>query len=181
MMVCMVQNFINCHQHLDFLKANEGQIPPKVLGDLLYQISGLQLPLDEHWPEICKHVKTIISEYTRAVTPDLVHVARCMAELGETNQEFWDIIETKLIKEGMCRYVSEHEAAELLWGLCKVGRGSDELWKRLENEVSRHYLSLETDHLTEAIYALEVSGKGDKNIVLKLKSRLKATELTLAA
>jgi hypothetical protein len=62
-----------------------------------------------------------------------------------------------------------------------VGKGSDELWKKLEKEVSKFYLSLEPKELQEAIYGLEVSGKGDKNTILKLKSRLRATELTLSA
>ena len=179
MMVGMVVNFVNCRQHLDFLKTNEGQIPPKVIGDMLNQIASLQLPLDEHWPEICKHVKAIIEEYGRLAITDLFRVTRSIAELGEANKEFWDLIEKKLVQDGLSRYLSESEAAQLMWGLCKVGRGSDELWKRLENEVSRHYLSLDHYDLNEAIYALEVSGKGDKNIILKLKSRLKAAELAL--
>ena len=178
-MIWMVPNFINCREHLDFLKTNEGQIPPKVIGDALASIANLQLPLDEYWPEICEHVKSIIKEYGRNAKSDLIRVARHIAELGEANQEFWDLIEKKLMKDGLVRYLSETEAAQLLWGLCKVNRGSDELWKRLENEVSRYYVSLENEELGEAIYALEVSGKGDKNVVQKLKSRLKANELAL--
>lgn len=181
MMIGMVPNFLNCHEHLEFLKANEGQIPPAVLCRLMLQITENNLLLDEHWPDICKHVKSIILEYSRAVTTDLCTVARCMGDLGEANAEFWEIIENKLIKEGQCRYLSESEAAGLMLALCKVGKGSDELWKRLETEVSKFYLSLDNEELSEAIYALEVSGKGDKFTIMKLKSRLKATELIVAA
>ena len=180
-MVEMVPNFITLSQHLDFLKTNENQIPPKVIGDLLNQISVLEIPLDEHWPEICKIVKTIIKDYDRAAIYELYVVTRCIAEVGEANQEFWDMIEHKMMNEGLCRYLTESQAAGLLWSLCKVGKGSDELWKKLEKEVSKFYLSLEPKELQEAIYGLEVSGKGDKNTILKLKSRLRATELTLSA
>jgi len=179
MMVSMVANFINCRQHLDFLKTNDGQIPPKVLADQLNYISRFNLDLDEHWPEICKHVKVIIEDYGRLVIPDFSRIIRSVAELGETNQEFWDLIEAKLVKDNLVRYLSESEAAKIMWGLCKVGKGSDELWKKLEKEVANHYLALEKEDLAEAIYALEVSGKGDKNVIFKLKSRMKATELAL--
>jgi hypothetical protein len=102
-----------------------------------------------------------------------------MGEVGEGNQEFWDLIEKKFMKDGLVRYLNETEAAKLLWAMSKVGRGSDALWKRLENEVARHYVTMETEDLNEAIYALEVSGKGDPNVVLKLKSRVQANELAL--
>jgi hypothetical protein len=178
-MIWMVPNFINCRQSLDFLKTNEGQIPPKVIGDMLASMANLQIPLDEHWPEICKHVKSIIEEYPRNFKSDLVRVARHVADLGEANAEFWELIEKKLMTEGLVRYLSEAEAAQLLWGLCKVNRGSDALWKRLENEVARYYVSMENDDLGEAIFALEVSGKGDRAVIQKLKSRLQANELAL--
>jgi hypothetical protein len=178
-MVMMVNNFINCRQHLEFLKLNQDQVTPKILGDQLSQISGLELPLDEHWPEICKIVKEIIAEYNREAITDLFRIVRCVGELGERNQEFWELVETKLLKQGLCRYLNESEAAQTLWALCNVNRGSDELWKRLEKEVSTYYLSLEKDDLQDAIHALEVSGKGDENVILKLKSRLRAAELSL--
>ena len=98
-MVEMVPNFITLSQHLDFLKTNENQIPPKVIGDLLNQISVLEIPLDEHWPEICKIVKTIIKDYDRAAIYELYVVTRCIAEVGEANQEFWDMIEHKMMNE----------------------------------------------------------------------------------
>lgn len=179
MMSGMVTNFVNCRQHLEFLKTNEGQIPPKIVGDLMCAIAGLQLPLDEHWPEICRHVKEIVAEYNRHTITDLYRVMRHMAELGEANKEFWDLMETKLMKEGLVRYLSESEAAGLLWGLCKVNRGSDELWKRLEKEVSRYYVSLEAEQLKDAIYGLEVSGKGEKEVIDVLKNELKVQELAL--
>ncbi|OMJ85531.1 hypothetical protein SteCoe_13148 [Stentor coeruleus] len=179
MMVSMVPNFINCRQHLDFLNTNEGQIPPKVLGDMMTQIAGFELDLDEYWPDICKHVKKIIFDYDRHVITELYRVTRAMGQVGEGNQEFWDLIEKKFMKDGLVRYLNEAEAAKLLWAMCKVGRGSDALWKRLENEVARHYVTMETEDLNEAIYALEVSGKGDPNVVLKLKSRVQANELAL--
>jgi hypothetical protein len=179
MMVSMVPNFINCQQSLEFLQVNEGQIPPKVIGDVLLTICSLQLPLDEHWPEICKHVKTIIAEYNRHVITDLFRVTRYMAEIGETNQEFWDLIEKKLMGEGLVRYLSEKEAAQLLWGLCRVNQGSEQLWKRLENEVARHHFSLDYDDVREAIYGLEVSGKGSKEVIATLKGHLKEHELSL--
>ena len=179
MMVNMVTNFINCRQHLDFLQTNEGQIPPKVIGDLMESIAGLQLPLDENWPEICKHVKEIVAEYNRYTITDLYRVIRNMAELGEANQEFWNLVEEKLMGEGLVRYLSEKEAAGLLWGLCRVNRGSEELWKRLENEVARHYVSLEAEDVKDAIYGLEVSGKGNKDVIGLLKGQLRAHELAL--
>lgn len=169
-------SLINCKQHKEFLHLNEHQLVPFVLCKSLTVIAGNEIPLDEHWPEIVMLVKRQIKTYDRHVIHFLFQIGKFMAEVGEANDEFWEIMESKLVDENLCRYLNEDQAAKLMHGLCKIGKGSDELWRRLEREVSMHFLAMKPDNLKEAIEALEISSKGSKETIEKLRNYLEETQ-----
>ena len=167
-----IPNLINCKQHKEFLTVNEDQLPPAFICASLNQMTTLGIQLDENWPEICQLVKRNLKTFDMYAIRHIYKVARCMALLGETNEELWEIVEDKLVKQGLSRYLTEQQAARLMYGLYKVGKGTDELWKRLEAEVHRHADAMKTSDLKEAVEALEVTGRGSKATIEKLKTRL---------
>lgn len=169
-MTFAVPNLINCRRHKEFLYANEDQLPPQVLAHSLGVIASLKIPLDEHWPDICVLVKRQIKSYDRNVAKQLFKIAGYMAMLGETNQEFWDIVDQKFVKEDLYRYLAEGECATLLRGLSEIGVGSNQLWDRLEGQVRKHYLELEKDELNDAIDALQITGRGSPETLKVLMS-----------
>ncbi|CAG9311704.1 unnamed protein product [Blepharisma stoltei] len=178
-MIWEIPSLINLKQHKEFLLANEHQLPPHIIAFDLGTIAYLDCPRDEHWPEIVQLLKRHIKTFDRNVANMLGLIGKSMGDLEEANEEFWEIMETKLVKENLSRYLTEADAANLMLSLYKVGRGSDELWQRLENEVSMHYLALKPELLKTAIFALEVSSKGKKETIEKLKGYLDECEQQL--
>ena len=58
------------------------------------------------------------------------------------DNELWESIESKLIDEGLLRYFSIHESAEILFFFANCGRGSDELHEQLEKNFIKHRKAL---------------------------------------
>ena len=54
------------------------------------------------------------------------------------DNELWESLESKLIDEGLLRYFSIHQQAEVLWFFANCGRGSDELHEQLEKNFIKH-------------------------------------------
>ena len=58
------------------------------------------------------------------------------------DNEFWATVETKLVDEGLHRYLDLEQMAEMLNYLADVGRGSDELIDIIEKTMIKHRKAL---------------------------------------
>jgi O-methyltransferase involved in polyketide biosynthesis len=88
----------------------------------------------------------------------------------------WEIVETKLVTEGLVRYLSESQCANLIYALAVVGKGSDALFEKLDAEVRLHYLAMETEDLEAAMEGLELSGRGNAKTFETLSQRLREAQ-----
>ena len=168
-----VPTLVDCKAHRDFLVVNETQIPPSIVSYSLEYFLRHRLLLDEHWPEICMLVKRQLKTYDRHVAPHVFRVAQYMSLLGEKNQELWDIVETKLVKEGLIRYLTEVQCVILLRNFAEAGLGSDALIAKLTQEVELHARELPPKMLKSAIEAFEISGRGSPKTLQLLTAQLK--------
>ena len=169
----IVPTLIDCKAHRDFLVSNEMQLPPSIISYSLDCMVMMNLLLDSHWPDICMLVKRQLKTYDRHVAPHVFNVAAAMARLGEKNKEMWEIIESKLLKEGLVRYLTEGQCARLMQALAVAGQGSDELHTRLLDEVKLHFQELNELELKLALQALEITGKADAITMETLSEGLK--------
>jgi len=150
---------INVRQHRDFLLANETQLTPLILSASLSSIDYYELPLDEHWPDVVKLVKRTITNYDYHAIRGIYKAARHLGMLGERNDEFWEIIETKLVKENLHRYLTEWQCCRLMRALAEVGKGSPELWSKLERQVVLFRHLLEAEDIEEVIETGKLTSK----------------------
>lgn len=81
----------------------------------------------EFWNVILPRVKEQVATLDRQCTPSMLHVIQGAGEMQLQDNELWEALESKLIDEGLLRYFSIHEQAEVLWYFANCGRGSDEL------------------------------------------------------
>merc|ERR1719218_559949 len=58
------------------------------------------------------------------------------------DNELWEALESKLVDEGLLRYFSLDETAEILYYFARCGRGSDELISTIENYFIKHRKAL---------------------------------------
>jgi hypothetical protein len=54
------------------------------------------------------------------------------------DNEFWETVEQKLVDEGLHRYLTLEQHAELVNSLARVGRGSDDLIDTIEKTIIKH-------------------------------------------
>lgn len=174
----IVPTLIDCKAHRDFLVSNEDQVPPNIISYSLDCMVRRNLLLDNYWPDICMLVKRQLKTYDRHVAPHVYRVASAMAQLGEKNQELWQLIEDKLLKEALVRYLSESQCAELLSVLATAEIGSDQLHSRLLDEVKLHCLELSAAQIKMVLAALEITGKGDAATIHALQEGIKQVAIS---
>jgi len=54
------------------------------------------------------------------------------------DNEFWELVEQKLVDEGLHRYFELDQLVKILVNLANVGRGSDELIEIIEKTLIKH-------------------------------------------
>ena len=54
------------------------------------------------------------------------------------DNEFWEIVEQKLVDEGLLRYLYLEQISTLILSLSQVGRGSDDLIESIEKYLIKH-------------------------------------------
>lgn len=154
------KKLINVEQHKQFLEDNKEFITPGLLCQQLSCIASLGLLLDEHWPPIVQHIKEDMATWDRHCPVEFYRVGRYLGLMKEVNEEFWTQFETKLLDEGLMRYMTEWQCAGLLRALATAGKGSPELFEKLESYVRKHAMALDENDVAEMVEALEISGRG---------------------
>lgn len=170
-------NLIDIKGHKELLLQNEDLLTPTILSASLSNIHYYELPLDEHWPEVVQLVKRKIANYDYQAIRGIYKAARHLGMLGESNDEFWEIIETKLIKENLHRYLTEWQCARLMRALAEVGKGSPELWTALERQVKLFNQYLEPDDIEEVIEASQISNKVTDECLAAIKEAPRFAEV----
>ena len=66
------------------------------------------------------------------------------------DNEFWEIIEQKLVDERLYRYFTLEQLTDTLVRLANVGRGSDELIDAVEKTLIKHRKALTPDIISTA-------------------------------
>ena len=73
------------------------------------------------------------------------------------DNELWESLESKLVDEGLLRYFTIGETADILYYFARCGRGSDKLHEALEGVFIKHrkHLALHADtlHVVKAGYS----------------------------
>lgn len=96
----------------------------------------------EYWNVIVPRVKEQVPYLDRQCTQALMMIITGAGEAQLQDNELWEALESKLVDEGLLRYFSLHESAEILFYFARCGRGSDELIDSLEKNFIKHRKAL---------------------------------------
>ena len=87
-------------------------------------------------------VKKQIATLDRNCTKSLYHFIEGASSMTLQDNEFWELIEQKLVDEGLHRYFRLDQLSEVLNYLANVGRGSDEMLEIIEKTLIKHRKAL---------------------------------------
>lgn len=78
------------------------------------------------------------------------------------DNEFWEIVEQKLVDEGLHRYYNLDELSEILCALGRVGRGSDDMVEIIEKTFIKHRKGLTERTIANAKIGFASVNKGSE-------------------
>ena len=78
------------------------------------------------------------------------------------DNEFWGLVEKKIVDEGLWRYFDLLQSAKLLSSLARVGRASDEMVELLEKHFITHRKGLTTEIISIAYEGFQRINKGSE-------------------
>lgn len=108
-----------------------------------WMIGKNQLERNEgFWEVILPMVKKQIATLDRNCTKSLYHFIEGASSMTLQDNEFWELIEQKLVDEGLHRYFRLDQLSEVLNYLANVGRGSDEMLEIIEKTLIKHRKAL---------------------------------------
>jgi len=90
------------------------------------------------WDVVLPRVKEQVPTLDRECTQSLSQIIRGAGEMQLQDNELWESLESKLVDEGLLRYFTISETADILYYFAKCGRGSDKLHESLEGVFIKH-------------------------------------------
>ena len=104
----------------------------------------------DFWNIILPRVKTQMATLDRNCMKALYHFIEGASAMTLQDNEFWALVDQKLVDEGLHRYLQLDQLTEVLCYLANVGRGSDELIDTIEKTLIKHRKSLTKDVIENA-------------------------------
>ena len=114
------------------------------------------------WKTIIPMVKKQMSTLDRTTVRALMMAIRGAASMRLQDNELWEIVEQKLVDEGLHRYLSLEETADLVFYLSKVGRGSDDMIELIEKTMIKHRKGLTQETIAVAKEGFAKINKGSE-------------------
>lgn len=114
------------------------------------------------WEVIFPAVKKQIATLDRNCTRSLFHFIEGASLLKIQDNEFWELVEQKLVDERLHRYFALDKLTEVLVLLAEVGRGSDELIDVVEKTLIKHRLAITPEIADSAREGFRLINKGSE-------------------
>ena len=131
-------------------------------------MNGLEKSPD-FWNYIIPLVKKSISTLDRQTVKPLLQAIEGASAMYLQDNEFWEIVEQKLVDEGLYRYYSLEHLGELVNMLGRVGRGSDDMMELIEKTFIKHRKGLRPSVVKNAQQGFEKLNKGSEILHRVLK------------
>ena len=116
----------------------------------------------DFWNRIVPLVKQQLQGLDRETVPSLFKASEGAAGMYLQDNEFWEIVEQKLVDEGLHRYFTLEQSAQLLCQLARVGRGSDDMVELIEKTFIKHRKGLTPEVIEIAQQGFRKINKGSE-------------------
>lgn len=116
----------------------------------------------EFWSIIVPTVKQQLKTLDRNCTRSLYNFIDGAAGMGLQDNEFWELVEQKLVDERLYRYFTLENLTNVLVFMAHVGRGSDEFIDTVEKTLIKHRKALTTDIILNAKVGFSKLNKGSE-------------------
>ena len=116
----------------------------------------------DFWELIIPTVKKQIETLDRQTCPALLMAIRAASVMYLHDNEFWGLVDDKLVNEGLYRYFELKDLATVLYCLAHVGRGSDEIVELIEKTFIKHRKGLTPDVIATAREGFNMLNKGSE-------------------
>ena len=123
--------------------------------------NGLERTPD-FWNIIVPMVKKQMSTLDRNTVKPLLMAIEGAAAMFLQDNEFWEIVEQKLVDEGLHRYYSLEQLSKILLNLGRVGRGSDDMVEIIEKTFIKHRKGLTPATIENAKLGFASVNKGSE-------------------
>ena len=133
----------------------------------------------EFWDEILPLVKKQLAGLDRQTCPALGMAIEAGAGMYLQDNEFWELIEHKIVDEGLWRYFDLMETANMLCAFARVGRGSDDIVELFEKHFIKHRKGLTPQIIEVASRGFQKINKGSEimhRVLADPKTELPALE-----
>lgn len=114
------------------------------------------------WNDILPAVKKQLATLDRNCTRSLFHFIEGASGMKLQDNEFWELVEQKLVDERLHRYFELEKLTEILVLLAEVGRGSDELIDIVEKTLIKHRGAITPEIADNAREGFRLINKGSE-------------------
>eukprot|EP00347_Sterkiella_histriomuscorum_P002193 403369108 len=130
----------------------------------MFQYIG-RLQLDKSkgfWEKILPAVKKQLATLDRNCTKSLYHFIEGASQMKLQDNEFWELVEQKLVDERLHRYFELEKLTNILVLLAEVGRGSDEMIEIVEKTLIKHRRAITPEIADTAREGFRLINKGSE-------------------
>ena len=145
------------------LQKYEKHLTDEQIAYAFWQIAAYQLErTPEFWDIVVPMVKRQLATLDRQCTNSMGMMIEAAARMSLQDNEFWELVEQKLVDEGLLRYFTLEATADILCNVAHVGRGSDDLVEAIEKTFIKHRKGLSPQTIDVAKQGFSKLAKGSE-------------------
>ena len=158
-----LMNAASTHNIAFVYKKFEGKMTPEQIMFGFNKIACHGLERDQDlWKLIIPLVKKQMTTLDRQTVKSLFLAIDGAQAMRLQDNEFWEIVEQKLVDEGLLRYYTLEQTAQLVLALGRVGRGSDDMIELIEKTMIKHRKGLTKETIAIAKEGFAKINKGSE-------------------
>lgn len=141
-----IQSVYNCKMLGEILKDNIHMLTDYQLSFAMFHLWNHEITIDAHFYNVVSPIlKEYIKNFDRECNKSLAEITTFLGRMKVQDDALWTLLEDKLLKERLYRYIPLFDLIDLAHGMATANRGSEELYNVIENVIIKHRFRLNED------------------------------------